>query len=213
MCPRAAVRFNGHFLTGNDMHTKDLARALRAFAGIADFDRSQELHRFAAFFDRGRNETVAARLKRAAPSAHYPLGLKQSLEAIESGLRLCGAIKPSGELAHIQTLFGGRANGSLDDFFSEISAPPRITDVTARRFKTADLNLAKRLSSDLAIAADNTDSFRTRLAELESSTPAGTATWTLVANQFIGNRRVYRDRKTAVRAIRRHFEDFLIQNS
>jgi hypothetical protein len=52
-----------------------------------------------------------------------------------------------------------------------------------------------------------------RLAELESSAPAGTATWTLVANQFIGNRRVYRDRKTAVRAIRRHFEDFLIQNS
>jgi hypothetical protein len=36
---------------GNDMHTKDLARALRAFAEIADFDRSQELHRLAAFFD------------------------------------------------------------------------------------------------------------------------------------------------------------------
>lgn len=213
MCPRPAVRFNGRFLTGNNMHTKDLARALRAFAGIADFDRSQDLHRLAAFFDRGRNETVAARLKRAAPSEHYPLRLKQSLEALEAGLRLCGAIKPSGELAHIQILFSGRPNGSLEDFFSEISTPPRMTDITARRFKKADLNLAKNLSSNLAIAAGNTDSFRTRLAELESSTPAGTATWTLVANQFIGNRKIYRDRKTAVRAIQRHFEDFLLQHN
>jgi hypothetical protein len=188
------------------MHTKELARALRAFAGIADFDRSQELHRFAVFLERGRNETIAARLKRSTPSAHYPLLLKESLEAIEIGLRAAGAIKPSIALSGIQRLFAGRPDATVDAFLAEVSVPPQLPDANARRFKSANSSLAKSMCSDLVAVIDDAPVFQARLAELASSAPAGTATWTLVANQFIGNRRAYRDRKAAIRAIKTYFD-------
>jgi hypothetical protein len=188
------------------MHTKDLARALRAFANIADFDRSQELHRLAVFLERGRNETIAARLKRTRSSARYPARLKESLAAIEDGLRAAGAIKPSIALAEIQRIFAGRPDATIDAFFEEISLPPLLPDASARRFKSANESVAKSICSDLAEASGNGQSFHVRLAELVSASSAGTATWTLVANQFIGNRRAYRDRAAAIRAIKLHFD-------
>jgi hypothetical protein len=191
-----------------DMHTKDLARLLHAFAGIADFERSEDLHRLASFFDREKNQTVSARIKHVAPSSRYPLRLKQTLEAIEAGLRFSGAIKPSRQIAQVQRIFAGTANGSLDDFLSEIAAPsPKTNDVSRRRFKNADLSLANRLSSDLHALKSDAGAFRARLDELASSSSAGIGTWTLVANQFTGNRKIYRDRKSAVRAIQRHCDD------
>lgn len=188
------------------MHTKELARALRAFASIADFDCSQDLHRFAAFLERGRAETIAARIKRLTPSTHYPLRLKESLEAIEVGLRAVGAVKPSIAVAGIQRLFSGRPGATVDSFLAEVSVPPQLPDANVRRFKSANLSLAKSMCLDLVAAGSDAPAFHARLAELTSSAPAGTATWTLVANQFIGNRRAYRDRKTAIRAIETYFE-------
>jgi hypothetical protein len=188
------------------MHTKDLARALRAFASIADFDRSQELHRLAAFLERGKNETIAARLKNATPSARYPLRLKESLAAIETGLRSAGAIKPSIALAEIQRLFAGRPGATIDGFLQEVSRPPQLPNASVRRFKSANETLAKSICADLASVTSDVHSFHARLAELVSSTSAGGATWTLVANQFIGNQRAYRDRGAAIRAIKLHFD-------
>lgn len=187
------------------MHTKDLARALNAFAGIADFDRSNELHRLAAFLERGKNKTIAARLKSTTPSTRYPLRLKESLAAIETGLRSAGAIKPS-PLAEIQKLFAGRPGATVDDFLEEVSRPPQLPNATVRRFKSANESLAKSIYADLAAVMSDVHSFHARLAELISSTSAGTATWTLVANQFIGNHRAYRGRSAAIRAIKLHFD-------
>jgi hypothetical protein len=188
------------------MHTKELARALRAFASIAEFDRSQELHRFAAFLERGRNETIAARLKRSTPSTHYLHRLKESLEAIEIGLRAAGAIKPSIALSVIQRLFAGQHGATVDSFLAEVLVPPQQPNANIRRFKSANASLAKSMCADLVATANDAQAFDACLAALASSAPAGTATWTLVANQFIGNRRAYRDRKAAIRAIKTYFD-------
>jgi hypothetical protein len=189
------------------MHTKDLARALRAFAEIADFDRAQELHRLAAFFDHGRNETIASRLKRAGHSTSYPPRLKQTLKAIEAGLRYSGAIKPSGDLAHIQAIFVGRPNGSLEEFLGEISAQQESANTRVRRFQAINLKVADQICLELETAVKTPATFPKQLEQLVSRSPAGTAVWSLVANRFIGNRKIYRDRKSALRAIERHFED------
>lgn len=137
---------------GTDMHTKDLARALRAFAEITDFDRSQELHRLAAFLDHGRNETIASRLKRAVHSRSYPPRLKQTLGAIEAGLRYSGAIKPSSDLAHIQTIFVGRPSGSLEKFLGEISSQRDHANIRTRRFNAVNLKVADQICCELDIA-------------------------------------------------------------
>jgi hypothetical protein len=193
------------------MHTRELARALHAFAGIADLDCAQELHLLAAFFERGKNETISARIKRATPSVHHPHRLRESLTAIEAGLRAVGAVKAGNALAAVQKLFTGRSDGSAEQFLREISAPPQTPDAFSRRFKSANASLAEGIFAILGSAANDPPSFDARLEELASASPAGTATWTLVANQFIGNRRIYRDRKSAIRAIRSFFENSVIQ--
>ncbi len=187
------------------MHTKELARALRVFAGIAEFDRSRELHLLADFLERGRSETMASRIKRSTPSTRYPSRLKETLETIALGMRSIGAIKPSIAIGEVLKLFAGHPDGSSKVFLEEISIPRRMPDASKRRFKSANIDLAKKMCTELVAASEDASRFHRALAELDSSL-AGTATWTLVANHFIGNRRSYRDRKSATRAIQDYFD-------
>jgi hypothetical protein len=188
------------------MHTKELAHALRTFAAIADFDRSQELHRLAALLDRGQNETIAARLKRMSPADSYPLSLKETLESIAAGLRVSGAAKSSAAFSDLLRLFKGRPGASIDEFCASVCAPAEQS-VIIRRFKAANSRLANDICSALAGKTGNLAAFFKQLDDLAVTSPAGTATWTLVANRVIGNRRIYRDRKSAIRAIKKHAED------
>ena len=188
------------------MHTKDLARALRAFAIITDFQRSQELHRLAALIDRGRDETIAARVKRMTPSVQYPARLKETLEALAVGLRVTGAVKPSANIHELLKLFAGRSGASLDDFCAAICLLPTPLKGSKRRFKTANADVANDICSKLAPLVDDPDAFRTCLEAVAVSSPAGTATWTLVASLIVGFNRSYRDRKSAIRAISNHVD-------
>lgn len=188
------------------MHTKELARALRAFAAVADFDRSQELYRLAAQLDRGRNETIGAWIKHMSASRQHPGRLKETLDAIAEGLRAMGAVKASAEITELLKLFAGRPGATLDDFLAEISSPPASQGPSARCFKAANTNLANDICSELAFYIDDPEAFRSRLESLAVVSPAGTATWTIVANRLIGNNRAYRDRKAAIRAIKEHVE-------
>jgi hypothetical protein len=187
------------------MHTKDISSALRAFADLTDFDRSQELYRLAGYLDRGGSETVLARLKRASPSTSYPAGLRNILQSIHSGLRAANANKQASAVAAILHLFAGRPGASLDDFFDQISVSPQQPDLAAARFKTADPVLAERMAKRLGDPSIDARSFRDMLAEISTSKTMATATLALIANYYLGNRRIYRDRKSAVEAIERHF--------
>ncbi len=187
------------------MHTKELARALLAFAELAEFDRSQELYRFAAFLEQTTNETVVSRLKRVTPSSSYPLRLKGSLEAIELGFRSVGATKQANALHPILKLFAGRPGATLEEFITEISVSPQLPDLRAPRFKAADFAFAKLISTQLGDASLDSKSFEAIMAKLRSPDAVKTATLALIANLYIGNGRIYRDRKMAIDAIDRHF--------
>lgn len=188
------------------MHTKDFAGALRAFAAIADFDRSYELHRLAVVLERGRDETIAARVKRMSLPEQYPGRLKETLDAIAAGLHASGAVKASSSVRELLKIFTGRPGASVDDFCAAICLPPAQQGVGARRFKSQNAALANDICSELAPYIDDADVFRIRLDALIAATPAGIATWTLVANRLVGNNRTYRDRKSAVRAILNYIE-------
>ncbi len=187
------------------MHTKELARALCAFAELAEFDRSQELYRFSAYLEQDSKETVVSRLKRLSPSTSYPLRLKESLEAIELGFKSVGATKQANALHPILKLFGGRPGATLEGFIAEISVPPKVLDLHASRFKSADLTTAKLISGELSEPPFDPKSFEAIMAKLRSPDAVKTATLSLIANLFIGNGRIYRDRKMAIDAIDKHF--------
>jgi len=187
------------------MHTKELARTLRAIAELAEFQRSQELYHFAGWLEQGSNETILARLKRLNPSTAYPLRLKDSLEAVELGFRNAGAPKQANTLRAVLNLFCGRPGASVEAFIAEISVLPQMANHNAKRFKTADLALVKDITSQLAGPSLDIEAFEVILANLRSSKLIGGATLTLIANGYLENRRVYRDRRAALEAIEKHF--------
>ena len=189
----------------NHMHTKELARAFRAFAGLAEFERSQEIYRFSAFLEQGSNETVLSRLKRVSASTSYPLRLKESLEAIELGFKSFGATKQANALRSVLKLFAGRPGATLDGFITEISVSPQTTNLLALRFKAADFAFAKLISDQLNEPSLDSKSFEAIMAKLRSPDAVKTVTLVLIANFYAGNGRVYRDRKMALEAIDKHF--------
>lgn len=187
------------------MHTKELARTLRALAELAEFQRSQELYHFAGWLEQGSSETILARLKRLNPSTVYPLRLKDSLEAIERGFRSAGAPKQANTLRPLLELFCGRPGASVEAFIAEISVLPQMTNHRSKRFRTADLAQAKDITNQLAGSSLDAETFAVILANLRLPKLVGTATLTLIANGYLGNRRVYRDRRAALEAIEKHF--------
>lgn len=187
------------------MHTKEFARSLRAFAELAEFERSQELYSFAGYLEHGRKETILTRLKRMSRSTAYPLRLKDSLEAIELGFKSLGATKQANALHAILTLFGGRPGASIDAFIAEISAAPQVANPGTKRFKTTDLALVENIASQLAHPSLDAEAFEGIFASLSSSKFVGTATLVLIANCYLGNQRIYRDRKSALEAIEKYF--------
>ncbi|MBS0232024.1 MAG: hypothetical protein JSR99_00890 [Proteobacteria bacterium] len=187
------------------MHTKDFARTLRAFAELADFDRSHELYGFAGFIEQGGDETVFSKLKRLSPSDGYPPRLKDSLEAIESGFRSAGAVKQAKAVRAFQKLFAGRPGSNLAKFINEISAPAHSPDLSALRFKRANLDLARDISGKLVGPDLDERSFQAIMKRLSSPKEIDTATLGLIANFSLRNRRVYRDRKMALAALEKHF--------
>lgn len=187
------------------MHTKDFARAIRAFAELADFDRSHELYEFAGFIEQGANETVFSRLKRLSPPSSYPLRLKDSLEAIGSVLKSAGATKQAKGLQAFQKLFAGRPGATVAKFIEEISVSTQTPDLCAPRFKAANPDLARDIANRLTEARFDERSFQAIMNKLSSPADVDTATLALIANFSLGNRRVYRDRKMALAAIEKHF--------
>lgn len=188
------------------MHTKDLALALRVLAEVSDIERAQDLYDFAAFLERGRNETISARIKRLSPSSRYPGRLKNTLSAISEGFRAAGAIKASAKVQEVLTVFKGRPGATMEAFLLEISIAPIRQWESGRRFKTLDSDLAEELLSKLLAHKSDIEAFTALIEELETSSGAGTATWGLVANRITGSTNVYRDRRSAVRAIIKHIE-------
>jgi hypothetical protein len=185
------------------MRTKEVTHTLRVFAQLADFERSEELLRLADFVDRGKNETLVERLKHLSPSASYPSRMKGSLELIESGLRFAGARRQAGEICAVLKLFKGRAGASTAEFLAQISKPPQKPIISLRGYRPVDLDLVNRIVEQLKDLAHDPGVFRNILAELSSPYRVPTVALIAIANRYLENDCIYRDRMTAIRAIAR----------
>lgn len=186
------------------MHTKEFAQALRAFAGLADYERSHELFRFAGFIEQGNNETVFSRLKRLSPAHTYPLRLKDSLEAIQSGFQSVRATKQANTFRSFHKLFTGRPGATFEKFIDEISVSTHSLDLSAPRFKRAKLDLARHMSNRLTEPCLDAGSFQ-EIMEALRSPDIDTATLALIANLCLEKQVIYRDRKMALAAIEKRF--------
>src|SRR5262245_22795657 len=96
------------------MKTQEMFAALHAFAELAEAGRAAELRKFAIICSGGKEEALAARVKRILSRLRtdpaqlsYPIGLKRCLAAIRSGLSATGAKKQSNDLEVVLSLFEG----------------------------------------------------------------------------------------------------------
>jgi hypothetical protein len=194
------------------MRTKDISRTLIAYAQFAESGRSEELYRLSAFLEHGRGETIYGRLKACQVSKGYPARLKESLEGIRSILLCAGAKKQAAAFSAMLKVFTGKPGVSVDDFLTSISALPPAPNLALQRFRTANLEQASELVDQLNKSTHDTHSIHDVIALLSSPRRVGTATLLLVANKFLENNCVYRDRKTALKAIARGLSEKSLAN-
>lgn len=194
------------------MRTKDVSRALIAYAQFAEVGRSEELYRFSAFLEQGRGETIYARLKTCQASKGYPARLRESLEAIRSVLLCAGAKKQAAAFGAMLKIFAGKPGISVDEFLANISAPPPAPNLALPRYRAASLEQADEFVDQLNRSILDTRVMRDIIVQLSSPRRVGTATLLLVANKFLENTCIYRDRKTALKAITRGLSEKSLPN-
>src|SRR5262245_35167857 len=122
------------------MKSREMSAALAAFSPLAEGRRIDELRTFASIFSGGKEETVAARLKRIPSEPGLPPSLKESLKAIWAGLTATGAKKQADDLKAILTKFNGRFDGTLDAMVAQVTAAltsPPTRDGGAQGGRTA----------------------------------------------------------------------------
>jgi hypothetical protein len=188
------------------MKTTEMASTLEAFAALASVDRASDLRKLAGIFNKGIEETVAARVKRisralnARPECrNYPMTLKESLTTIASGFAASNA-KQASDFEAIKSLFEGSKGGvSVDEFVSRINealaAMPQAAGIMQAR--PADQRLVSRFAEELARAAFDPNSFSKVVDRLRDDT-VSTPTLAAIANRFVGNDKRYKGRKPAI---------------
>ena len=197
------------------MKSQDMSKSLRAFAELADGQAADALVRFAAIFDGGKIEPVAARAKRIVaawkrndiPLGH-PRGLRDDLRTIEAGFAAAGARTQAKDYHAVLSLFGGPEGRSLDEFLQKLvnarDAPAQVKKVEA----PADHHLARQFAEELTAAVLDADTFTELTNRLDDPKIVSTATLGLVANRFLGNSKHYKSRKPALADImKRHKND------
>lgn len=204
------------------MKTKDMFAALQPFAALSDIHRGDELNKFASAFAEGKDETVAARVKRIAgcwkktsSQPNYPATLRKSFAAIQAGLSAMGANKQAEDFTALLSLCGGSSTGSIDGFVTQIAAALIAPAKTSKpRSKAApapklpDPKLARELADQLAAAVLNPGVFAKVVDQLRDPKAVPTSTLHVIAAQFSGISKPFTGRKTPLEAIvRRHKED------
>jgi hypothetical protein len=192
------------------MKTTEMSSTLKAFAGLARTDRAEELRKLASSFSSGKNETVAARVKRIAKRLRsrpgcrsYPAGLKESLTSIASGFSASKA-KQARDFEEVISLFNGaEAGGSVDEFVTWINEALVALDTgTARRTTPVqsppDHRVVTGLAADLANTVLDSDAFSKVVNRLRDTNNVSAPTLSAVANRFLGNNKRYSGRKSAI---------------
>ncbi len=187
------------------MKTHDLAAMLTSFASLTDGNRAQQLSDFADLLKSGKSETIAQRVKKMGKANGHPALLKQSLNAVKTGLEAIGAKKQAAGLDTLLTVFRGKDDLRFDEFVKEISAqPPSKTGSRSRAGKQPpepDIRLARELADELARTVLDPASFNQVLMRLNRNKDVNSPTLAVVANRFLGNSKSYKGRKPAINDI------------
>lgn len=190
------------------MKTQEMFTTLRAFAGLAEVGPAEELRRFAGAFSGGKQEAVAARVKRVLarwkadpPPQGHPASLKRALVAIEAGLSASGAKKQASDLQVVLSLFDGPGTATVDSFVAQITtvlvAAPSAKPRTSRAHVPDDV-LADELAAELARTVLDESAFAKVVDRLRDAKRISTPTLATVANRFLGNSKTYKGRKSAI---------------
>lgn len=184
------------------MKTSDFAKVLNSFAVLADSDASDQLTKLAQFFSDGKDETIAQRIKKSGVANGYPPALRRSLEVIRDGFDAAGAKKQVSAIDSFLSLFSGDANLSVADYISALRTPPPKPKRPAAKAKQAlaepDHALARALADDLQKHELDPDNFSSLIAKLRKPKEVNTPTLHLTANQFLGNSKRYKGRKSPI---------------
>lgn len=190
------------------MKTKEMSSTLQAFAQLANADRSEELRKLAGIFSGGKDETVAARVKRIVkhrksspePEGH-PLTLRESLAVIAAGFSASGG-KQASDFAAMLSLFEGHTSTSVDVFLTRLTtalAAPQVATSARNKPKQApDQRLVRELADELARAVLDSDVFSKVVERLRDNKVVSTPTLGAIANTFLSNNKNYSGRKPAI---------------
>lgn len=198
------------------MKSQDMSKSLRAFARLLDGRRGEEMARFATVFEGGKAEPVAARVKRILASwkrdnvqPNAPAGLKRDLAAVEAGLAASGAKSQAKVVQIALSLFNGREGGHANTFVAQVVEARDAAIAKAEKpALQPDQELARRLTDELTIAVLDEAAFAKIVKRLDDKKMVSTMTLALIANRFLGNSRVYKNRKPAMTDIlQRHKDD------
>jgi hypothetical protein len=183
------------------MKTRDLAATLIGFAGLAEAGRADELRKLANAFGRGKDETVAARLKKLSPASEHPATLRATLVTIEGALRAAGATKQALDIGAVLQTFQGPSGATVDEFIAQLSVPrpavPRKKRAAAP-LPDPDYTLARALADELTRTLLETTAFDKVIERLSDARQVNGPTLACVANRFLGNSKTYKGRKTAI---------------
>jgi hypothetical protein len=186
------------------MKTKDFADALRAFAEIAAPPVASELRALALVFDQGKEETLAARVKKFQVAQGAPSLLRNALQSMASCFKVSGASKQASAMAPVvQFVLNGRDDLSSDEFVARITAlpPPTAPKKKVKPPEVADADLAQTLAATLTATILDKAAFGEVVKKLRSAKQVNTPTLALTARLFLSNQNDYVGRKEALDAI------------
>ena len=187
------------------MKTREFARALWAFAEIADYGRAEDLHLLATFFEKGGNETLLARFKRITPSNTHPASLKCSLTAIQSALKAAGAKRQARLVGEFLKFCGGRPGGTMEHFLRDIARSPSIPANIVPSSKKIDHRLAASILDRLKAPSFDPEATTALIQQLSNRAVVGTATLAFIAHAYLNGGHAFRDRKTAISSIAKRY--------
>lgn len=198
------------------MKSQDMSKSLRAFARLVEGRRADEMLRFAAVFDGGKAEAVAARVnrvlagrKRTNAQPTHPAGLKRDLAILEAVFAVAGAKAQAKDLQAVLSLFDGSGSATLDAFILRVTeARDAPSAKSKKQEQPPDREQARQLADELAAAVLDVEAFARVAGRLEDGKLVSTPTLGIVANRFLGNTKTYKSRQPAINDImKRHKND------
>jgi hypothetical protein len=193
------------------MKSEQLSASLHAYARLLHqagcVHGAHDLDALATVFDRGRDQTVAAIVKKvlrgrtlAGHVARHPALLKALLEHIASASEAAGATTVARDYEAAISLFTG-SEGSSAGAFAEAAINSLVAAHGPAQPPPLDHALITGFADRLAAASSDNAKFDAVVAELKTPRKFSNATLAAIANTYLGVERTYKSKSEILKAI------------